>query len=549
MLGQLHCGFSREKEKGRILKKLTAALALALALTCSASASAVEFGANDDTGKYLAGGSASYFGQMAAAGLRQNVMTVKWDPAAPMTIPDKAFLDAAVPVAQAAGIKVVFALYGARPTTFTGDGGSAEAFGAWVGQVARTYPAVKTFIVGNEPNQPRFWRPQFDAGGRQASAAAFGAVLAAGYDALKAVDGANQVAGVGLSPRGNDRPRAVSNVSTSPVRFLTALGAWYRASGRTLPLMDALSFHPYPNANTDRLSNGYAWPNIGLVNADRLKQAIQDAFRGTSHPTVRSGLKLFYDELGWQVDTNGHVSYAGVENVVVTTEAKQAEIYGQIPGLVACDAAISAVNLFGFVDEGDRGAGFQAGLLRKDGTPRPSLSTFRDAIAAGCTRGQVGWSPAKGVVGARAKFNDSSPKPARQTAWNASATAAEDAHARLGLFKVKSQTKKRCAPGKGTASHKLILESEFEVKAGYTPLLQLKKKALVTGCYVFALTLEAAMNEDRRSTYLSRAFLAGPAEKLTAKAKKAEQKAKAKKLEQGKPAKKGNGKKDEAGQK
>ena len=225
---------------------------------------------------------------MAAAGLRQNVMTLKWDPAAPMTIPDQAFLDGAVPVAHAAGIKVVFALYGAKPTTFTGDGGNAEAFAAWAGQVARTYPSVKTFIVGNEPNQPRFWRPQFDASGRQASAAAFGPVLAATYDALKAVDGSNQVAGVGLSPRGNDRPDAPSNVSTSPVRFLQALGSWYRASGRTLPLMDALSFHPYPNANTDQLSNGYAWPSIGLVNADRLKQAIQDAFGGTSQPTVSS---------------------------------------------------------------------------------------------------------------------------------------------------------------------------------------------------------------------------------------------------------------------
>ena len=37
-----------------------------------------------------------------------------------MTIPDKGFLDGAVPVAHAAGIKVVFALYGAKPTTFTG---------------------------------------------------------------------------------------------------------------------------------------------------------------------------------------------------------------------------------------------------------------------------------------------------------------------------------------------------------------------------------------------------------------------------------------------
>ena len=264
MQGLLDCGFPREKEKGQILKKLTAALALALGLTFTAGASAVDFGANDDTGKYLAGNSVVLFrpdGRGRPAPERDDP---EMGSGGADDVPDKAFLDGAVPVAHAAGVKIVFALYGAKPTTFTGDGGNADAFAAWAGQVARTYPSVKTFIVGNEPNQPRFWRPQFDGSGRQASAAAFGPVLAATYDALKAVDGRIKVIGVGLSPRGNDRPDAPSNVSTSPVRFLQALGNWYRASGRTLPLMDALSFHPYPNANTDQVSNGYAWPSIGL---------------------------------------------------------------------------------------------------------------------------------------------------------------------------------------------------------------------------------------------------------------------------------------------
>ena len=502
-----------------MLKKLIAALALACALTFAAAASAAEFGANDDTGKYLAGDSAAYFGQMAAAGLRQNVMTLKWDPAAPMTIPDQAFLDGALPAAQAAGIKVVFALYGAKPTTFTGDGGTADAFAAWVTQVAATYPSVRTFIVGNEPNQPRFWRPQFDGSGAQASAAAFGAVLAAAYDALKAVDPAIQVVGVGLSPRGNDRPDAPSNVSTSPVRFLKALGDWYRSSGRTTPVLDALSFHPYPNANTDPLSRGYVWPSAGLPNLDRIKQALHDAFQGTSQPTVSSGLKLFLDELGWQVDTSGNSAYAGSENVTVTTEANQAEIYGQLSRTVACDPAVASVSIFGFYDEGDRGAGFQAGLYRKDGTPRPSLNAFRDAIAAGCFGGRKSWSPARGVVGAGATFNDASPKPARQTAWNVRATASEDATARVGLFKVRNPVAGRCTPGrvdvlrlfsKGSASHELILDDEFDVKAGFTPLLQLGKRPLATGCYFYAAVLTAALNLDRQTTFVSKGFLAGP---------------------------------------
>ena len=195
------------------MKAISATFALgACALTlASAGSAAVEFGANDDTGKYLADGSADYFGQMAAAGL-----TPERDDAEvgseqhPMTIPDQAFLDGALPAAQAAGIKVVFALYGATPTTFTGDGGTAGAFAAWAG-AGRAPPtrASRTFIVGNEPNQPRSGGPSSARGGAQASAAAFGPVLAAAYDALKAVDPAIQVVGVGpLSARQRPAGRA-----------------------------------------------------------------------------------------------------------------------------------------------------------------------------------------------------------------------------------------------------------------------------------------------------------------------------------------------------
>ena len=56
---------------------------------------------------------------------------------------------------------------------------------------------------------------------------------------------------------------------------------------------------------------------------------------------------------------------------------------------------------------------------------------------------------------------------------------------------------KRCTAGKGAADRELVLEGDFEVKAGYTPLLRLPKKALAAGCYVYALTLAAAMNESR----------------------------------------------------
>ena len=191
--------------------------------------------------------------------------------------------------------------------------------------MAQRYPTVHQYVVMNEPNQPAFVRPQFGPTGKIVSAARTGAFLAAGYDALKAVDPTIQVIGLGLSPRGNDQPTATSNVSTSPVRFLAALGAWYRSTGRTLPLMDGLSFHPYPDQASTRSSAATAG-QAGFANLDRIKQALWDAFRETAQPTTVNGLQLYLDEVGWQVDTSKLTGYTGTENVRVTDDATQARV-------------------------------------------------------------------------------------------------------------------------------------------------------------------------------------------------------------------------------
>ena len=74
--------------------------------------------------------------------------------------------------------------------------------------------------------------------------------------------------------------------------------------------MDELSFHPHPNADTDQLETGYSWPNAGIPNLARIKQAVWDAFFGTAQPTFEEAgmpygpvrtLKLRLNEVGWQV--------------------------------------------------------------------------------------------------------------------------------------------------------------------------------------------------------------------------------------------------------
>ena len=376
---------------------------LAAALVLADGAAAADIGANDDTGKFAADSGAVFFPQMAALGLRQSVMTARFHPSDPTAIQDGDALDRAIPIAEAAGLHVALAVYPYPPREIEDGTATPTAFAAWLTLLAQRYPTVKQYVVMNEPNQPAFLRPQFTRSGANASAALAGVFLAAGYDALKAVDSSIKVIGVGLSPRGNDTPTATSNVSTSPVRFLEALGKWYRASGRTLPLMDGLSFHPYPNQATDPLDRGYRWPNAGFANLDRIKQALWDAFNGTPQPTTLNGLALHLDEVGWQVDTTGLAGYSGAENVRVTDDATQASIYGALVRAASCDPTIAEVNIFGFYDDVVRDAGFQSALNQVDGTPRPSATAVQAAIeqsTGGCAGGPTSWSPARKVVGA-----------------------------------------------------------------------------------------------------------------------------------------------------
>jgi hypothetical protein len=383
---------------------MVVALLSCAALAAPGAALAADIGANDDTGKFAADGGAEFYERMARLGLRQTVMTVRWTPSDPEAIQHRLFLDRAVPTARKAGVEVVFAVYPYPPREVQAGIGAPEAFGAYVAALARAYPEVRQFVIGNEPNQTAFWRPQLSKTGAVLSAPRFGRYLAAGYDALKRVDPGITVVGVGLSPRGNDNAAARNNVSTSPVRFLAALGRWYRASGRTLPLMDGFSYHPYPRAATDSLDTGYVWPNAGFVDLARLKQALWDAFHGTAQPTTVDGLRLYLDEVGWQVDTAGQSGYKGLENVRVTTEGKQAAVYGELVRRAACDPDVAQVNFFGFYDDGARDVGFQAALHRVDGTPRPAAAVVARAIAEtgslGCTRLVTPWRPATRVEGA-----------------------------------------------------------------------------------------------------------------------------------------------------
>lgn len=490
---------------------LIVALSVA-ALACAGAARAdVAIGIADDRGKYAEDGGRAFFATLVDLGVTENRVTVLWDPSRPSTIVDKPFLDRALPQARARGIRIVFAVYPARATGATESPDAPAAFAAYVELLARTYPQVKHFVIGNEPNQPRFWRPQFAADGTAIAAATFYPVLARSYDALKAVDPAIRVIGVGLSERGNDAPNAPSNSSTSPVRFMRDLGTAFRASGRTRPIMDELALHPYPESPQDALLRSYVWPSVGMGNLDRLKQAVWDAFAGTAQPTVEDGLRLRISETGWQVGVvaSARHAYFGRENVAVTDEARQAQIYDQYIRHVACDPSIVAANIFGLFDEPDLDR-FQAGLIRADGSLRPSYDALKNATAQ--TRGAcatpTSWRHSKSVVGAGASFGKLATSWWRRASWSFSVTAAEESTYRAAIVRLPTDAARRrfAVRTLGTGRASSALAATGTVKAHWTPRVRFPVRRLRPGTYAYVVTLTAAMNPQRTSTFASGPF-------------------------------------------
>ena len=466
---------------------------LVSALTFAGGASGtIRVGVADDFGLH-AENSPWFLDSLGELGMSENRLTVNFDTAAPTTIPSQAALDLYMPLATLRGMRVVFSVAPTRAKGITENPDAANQYASYVALLARTYPTVKDFIIGNEPNQPRFWQPQFDSSGAGVAASSYYDMLAASYDALKAVDPSIRVIGLGLSPRGGDKPNAPNNVSTSPVRFIHGLGKAYRSSRRTRPIMDELAFHPYPDHDRDSLLKGYRWPNAGVPNLGRIKQAFWDAFRGTAQPlfpegTSSNGLKFRLDELGWQVGVNPAAagSYFGRETVRPTDEANQSRIYADAVQYLACDPAVGSVLFFLLRDEPNLER-WQAGLVRADGTRRPSFDSVKAAVAhtAGrCAGAMRSWRHTTRVEGARVKWPRQRRLPARRLTLALVLNAEEDARFEAGLYKGRRRIAKQAG---GVAAYR-------------SRIVRFSKR-FRPGRYTFRVTLKAELNGARKSSF------------------------------------------------
>jgi hypothetical protein len=479
------------------LATLAALAAASLALAAPARAD-IAVGAVDDRPIGTADGGAAFFTLMNDVGLKELRLTVQWDPAQPTTIPYELQIGLMLPVATLRGIRVVFSIQPVKAKSITGSPEAPAQFALFLQQLLRAFPTVKDVIVGNEPNQSRFWQPQFDGRGRSAAPAAYHELLARSYDALKGVDPTINVIGVVLSPRGNDAPFASGNISHSPVKFLRGLGATYRASGRTKPLMDAFAFHPYPKKDRDPLNKGYDWPNAGIPNLPRIKQAFYDAFHGTAQRTFEQGLTMKLDEVGWQVAVvpSAQGSYYGAESIEPTDEGNQAAIYASLIRLVACDPAVDSVLFFGFEDEANLDR-WQSGLTRADGTTRPSYDSVKQTLAqtgGRCAGNMTNWSHSNTLEGASAVFPRDRRLPRRVRSWSFLARAEEDALFEAGIYRFNGRRGVRALGENG------------RLDAQSTRFVRFPPRRLRPGRYVYSILFRAAMNPERTLRRTSRPF-------------------------------------------
>jgi hypothetical protein len=200
---------------------------------------------------------------------------------------------------------------------------------------------VRSWQIWNEPNTPNFWAPAPDP-------AAYADLLRTVAATIRAADPTAEVVSAGLpeSDRG--------------VPLTTFLDAMYDAGARGS--FDTLAVHPYASDAAGAMS-------------------ILRAARAEADRRGDAGRPIWATEFGWAT--------GGPPVTISASEADHATLLKET--VVLMQQARSALTLRGFIVFRWRdvalNAGqsdmwpFHAGLLRKDGSPKPALRAFTDAAA------------------------------------------------------------------------------------------------------------------------------------------------------------------------
>jgi hypothetical protein len=274
----------------------------------------------------------------------------------------------------ARGQRVVLAVYG-RAWQAPLDEVQRGHYCTFLRHVLMRIPKIRDVVVWNEANSPEFW----PAGG---GAAAYEALLAECWDRLRS-----------LRPY----PNVISSTAArhDPAGFMREIGAAYRASGRKKPLVTTFGHNPYPvNAAEPPWVRHDDPESVSQADLPRFLEALHYAFAGTQQPEPSATRpSVWYLENGFQTtvahDKRRH--YHGVETDhwavpplappgVDSWYRDQASQLKDALLLATCQPEVGAFFNFELIDE-DRLAGWQSGVLWRDGTRKPSYQAFREAVA------------------------------------------------------------------------------------------------------------------------------------------------------------------------
>jgi hypothetical protein len=308
-------------------------------------------------------------------------VTTQWAPG--QTAPDPgelAPLRGVAGAAQKEGIQLLITVYAARPRSAPVTSEQQDQYAQFMASLARSLPSVDGFAVWNEPNLNTFWLYQYDDAGNDIAAPAYTSLLARTYDALKAVSSKVKVYGGNLAPRGFEDPDS-PRPTHSPTQFIRDMGAAYRASGRTKPIMDVFALHPYQTRSAIPPGQPHTGTSLGFGDYDKLVALLGAAFDGTAQPG--SDLPIAYTEFGVQsqIPESELGSYTNVDSPLgkdAVPEKTQAEYYKQAFELASCQPNVIAVYIFHLFDEADLDR-WQSGPYYAETKAKSSLDAIADA--------------------------------------------------------------------------------------------------------------------------------------------------------------------------
>jgi hypothetical protein len=310
-------------------------------------------------------------------------VTQGWHPGQTQPSPaDTAALSAAL--RNAASQKVLLSVFGpasAAPVSRA----SRTAYCSFASSLLDRFPQIAAVNVWNEANLGYFWKPQFTRSGSSAAPAAYEALMARCYDAIKKRHPSVRVI-TSISPRGNDNPRARSNISHSARNFISKMGQAYRRSHRRARIFDAWGQNVYGSSSRER-----PWArhrlDIGQGDYPRLLSYLRSAFGGTRQPVPgQKDVRIWYLEQGFQTGVAAKRSFYGnseTDRSVVAPLGGRVDQATQLTDairLAYCQPAVGAFFNFLLADEPSL-RGWQSGVLFSDWTPKPSYQAFKRVTA------------------------------------------------------------------------------------------------------------------------------------------------------------------------